>query len=132
MRFSIANLLVITAIIAMLVGLSLHWRGLVILFTALLLPCFVLRFQSWDTTRRKFPLFLAFLISFGPLYVASLGPYYFLMFKVLPKGSPIANFGSYFYAPIFALLRTHKKVLLEPLFEYYLYEWIEYGAYFRS
>ena len=86
MRFSITNLLVITTIIAMLAGLSLRWRGLAILFTALLLPWLVLRFQSWDTTRRKFPLFIVFLISFGPLYVASLGPYYFLVVNVLLMG----------------------------------------------
>ncbi len=68
MRFSIANLLVITAIIAMLAGLSLGWRGLAILVTALLLAWLVLRFQSWDSTHRKLPLFIVFLISFGPLH----------------------------------------------------------------
>ena len=136
MRFSITNLLVITTIIAMLAGLSLRWRGLAMLFTALLLPWLVLRFQSWDTTRRKFPLFIVFLISFGPLYVASLGPYYFLVVNVLlkgtAKGSPITVFGSYFYAPVFDMLRTHPKSFLEPFFEYYLFEWIGYGAYFHS
>lgn len=132
MRFSIANLLVITAIVAMLAGLSLRWRGLAILIEAMLLPCLVFRFKRLDITHRKFPVYIVFLLSFCPLYIASLGPYYSLMFSGLPKGSPIAVFGSYFYAPVFALLRTHKKVLLEPLFEHYLLEWIGYGAYFHS
>lgn len=120
----------------MIIALPMLLLVIRIVVTALLLPWLVLRFQSWDSTHRKFPLFIVFLISFGPLYVVSLGPYYFLIVNVIPKGSakgsPITVFGSYFYAPVFDLLRTHKKSLLEPFFEYYLFEWIGYGAYFHS
>ena len=71
----------------MIIALPMLLLVIRIVVTALLLPWLVLRFQSWDSTHRKFPLFIVFLISFGPLYVASLGPYYFLVVNVLPKGT---------------------------------------------
>ena len=128
MRFSIANLLIVTALMAVLSATAMRWRGIAILAVTIVLPFIVFRLKGLDRTRLKLPVFTIFLMSFVPLYVASLGPYYFLAFHVLRKGSPILIFGSYFYSPVFAILKRYNKPLFEPFFQYYLFDWIEYGS----
>jgi len=113
--------------IAVLVATAMRWRGIAILVVTIVLPLVVFRLRTIDKTRHKLPAFILFLSSFVPLYVASLGPYYFLAVNVLSKGSPILIFGSYFYLPLFALLKTNSKQLFEPFFEHYLIDWIGYG-----
>ena len=128
MRFSIANLLVLTAFIAVLFATAMRWRGIAIFSATTVIPFVVYRLKGFDRTQHKLPAFAVFLLSFIPLYVASLGPYYFLAVNVLAKGSPILIFGSCFYEPLFGILRNFKKPVFEPLFEYYLVEWINYGS----
>ena len=125
MRFSIANLLIFTALMAVLIATAIRSRGVAILAVTIVLPFIVFRLKELDRTRYKLPVFTLFLLSFAPLYVVSLGPYYFLAFNVLRKGSPILVFGLYFYSPLFAVLKKYQKQLFEPFFENYLFDWIE-------
>lgn len=91
------------------------------------LPMVVFRLRTIDKTRHKIPAFLLFLASFVPLYVASLGPYYFLAVHVMGKGSFVSVCCYYFYSPLFAVLKANNKLLFEPFFVYYLSDWIGYG-----
>ena len=128
MRFSIANLLIVTAMMAVLITTAMRWRGIAILAMTIVLPFIVFRLKGLDRTRSKLPAFTLFLLSFVPLYVASLGPYYLLAIYVLDKKSPILIFCSYFYSPLFSVLKRFNKPLFEPFFEYYLNEWLFYGS----
>jgi hypothetical protein len=126
-RFTIANLLIVTAMIAVLFATAMRWRGVAILVVTFVLPMVVFRLKTIDKTRHKIPAFLLFLASFVPLYVASLGPYYFLAVHVIDKGSIVSICGYYFYSPLFAVLKANNKLLFEPFFVYYLSDWIGYG-----
>jgi len=127
MRFSIANLLTLTVFIAVLCATATRWRGIAIFSATTFIPFAVFRLKGFDRTQHKLPAFTVFLLSFVPLYVASLGPYYFLAVHVFEKKSPILIFCSYFYAPLFTVLKRFQKPLFEPFFELYLIEWIGYG-----
>jgi hypothetical protein len=127
-RFTLANLLIFTVLIAFLLALAIQWRGIAILAGTAVFPIVVFRLRKYDSTRYKLPALMLFLLGMFLLYVASLGPYYFLVINVLSSESPVVVFGSYFYAPLFALFRRFEVPLLEPFFNHYLVEWINYGS----